>query len=108
MVLAVWVGMFATAMNLIPVGQLDGGHVVRGLLGKRASFIDYFFVAFLFILGFYYKGWWLLAVFVVLMGMTHPPALDDYSKIRPLDVALGIAALAMFILTFTPVPLALR
>lgn len=108
MVLAVWVGMFATAMNLIPVGQLDGGHVVRGILGKKASIVDYIFVAFLFILGFIYKGWWLLAIFVVLLGLTHPPALDDYSPIRPRDVALGIAALIMFVLTFTAVPISIR
>lgn len=105
MVLAVWVGMFATAMNLIPVGQLDGGHVVRGLLGKRASIIDYIFVAFLFVIGYRYNGWWLLAIFVVFMGLTHPPALDDYSPIRGRQVALGIIGLVMFILTFTTVPL---
>ena len=105
MVLAVWVGMFATAMNLIPVGQLDGGHVVRGLLGKRASIIDYIFVAFLFVIGYRYNGWWLLAIFVVFMGLTHPPALDDYSPIRGRQVALGIIGLVMFILTFTTVPI---
>lgn len=105
MVLAVWVGMFATAMNLIPVGQLDGGHVVRGLLGKKASIIDYIFVAFLFVIGYYYNGWWLLAIFVVFMGLTHPPALDDYSPIRGRQVVLGIIGLAMFILTFTTVPI---
>ena len=108
MVLAVWVGMFATAMNLIPVGQLDGGHVVRGLLGKRASIVDYIFVAFLFILGFRYRGWWLLAIFVVLLGLTHPPALDDYAPVKPVDIALGVAALIMFILTFTAVPIGIR
>lgn len=106
MVLAVWVGMFATAMNLIPVGQLDGGHVVRGLLGKRASIIDYIFIAFLFVIGiYYYPGWWLLAIFVVIMGLTHPPALDDYSPIRGRQVLMGIAGLIMFILTFTVIPI---
>ncbi len=105
MVLAVWVGMFATAMNLIPVGQLDGGHVVRGLLGKRASIIDYIFVAFLFVVGYYYNGWWLLAIFVVFMGLNHPPALDDYSPIRKRQVAFGLIGLLMFVLTFTVVPI---
>ena len=108
MVLAVWVGMFATAMNLIPVGQLDGGHVVRGLLGRKASIVDYVFVAFLFILGFRYDGWWLLAIFVVLLGLTHPPALDDYARIRPMDIALGVFALIMFVLTFTPIPISIH
>lgn len=105
MVLAVWVGMFATAMNLLPVGQLDGGHVVRGLLGKKASIIDYIFVAFLFVIGYKYNGWWLLAIFVVFMGLNHPPALDDYSPIRKRQMAFGIVGLLMFILTFTTVPI---
>lgn len=104
MVLAVWVGMFATAMNLIPVGQLDGGHVVRGLLGKKASIVDYIFVAFLFVIGYFYNGWWLLAIFVVFMGLTHPPALDDYTPIRGRQVLLGIVGLVMFVLTFTYIP----
>lgn len=105
MVFSVWVGIFATAMNLIPVGQLDGGHVVRGLLGKRASVVDYIFVAFLFLIGFRYNGWWFLAMFVVFMGLTHPPALDDYSRIPSRDILLGIAALIMFIMSFTITPL---
>lgn len=105
MVLAVWVGMFATAMNLIPVGQLDGGHVVRGLLGKRASIVDYIFVAFLFVVGYRYNGWWLLAIFVVFMGLNHPPALDDYSSIRRRQVAFGLVGLIMFVLTFTIIPI---
>lgn len=105
MVLAVWVGMFATAMNLLPVGQLDGGHVIRGLFGKKASIVDYIFVAFLFVIGYYYSGWWLLAIFVVIMGLTHPPALDDYSPIKRRQVALGVIGLVMFILTFTIIPI---
>lgn len=105
MVFSVWVGIFATAMNLIPVGQLDGGHVVRGLLGKRASVIDYIFVGFLFLIGFRYNGWWFLAMFVVFMGLTHPPALDDYSSIAHRDILIGVAALIMFIVSFTIQPL---
>lgn len=105
MVFSVWVGIFATAMNLIPVGQLDGGHVVRGLLGKRATVVDYIFVAFLFLIGFRYNGWWFLAMFVVFMGLNHPPALDDHTGIPSRDILLGVAALVMFILSFTITPL---
>ncbi|MCL4438434.1 MAG: site-2 protease family protein [Candidatus Thermoplasmatota archaeon] len=108
MVFAVWVGMFATAMNLLPVGQLDGGHVVRGLLGRHANIVDYIFVALLFGLGFLYEGWWLLAIFVLILGLTHPPALDDYSRIPSRDIVLGIIALVMFVITFTPIPLVVK
>lgn len=105
MVFAVWVGMFATAMNLLPVGQLDGGHVLRGVMGRSATFVDYALIALLFGLGFLYKGWWLLAIFVLIIGVAHPPALDDYSKLRQRDILIGVFALAMFVLTFTPIPL---
>lgn len=106
MVFSVWVGIFATAMNLIPVGQLDGGHVVRGLLGKRAKLLDYAFVGFLFIIGYYfYQGWLFLALFVVFMGLNHPPALDDYSSIKGRDLLIGVAVLIMFIVCFTVTPL---
>ena len=105
MVFAVWVGMFATAMNLLPVGQLDGGHVLRGVMGRSATYVDYAFIALLFGLGFLYTGWWLLAIFVLIIGVAHPPALDDYSKLRQRDILIGIFALAMFVLTFTPIPL---
>ncbi|MEM0155616.1 MAG: site-2 protease family protein [Thermoplasmataceae archaeon] len=107
MVFAVWVGMFATAMNLLPVGQLDGGHVARGILGKRSSFIGYAFVIFLIVIGIYYTGWWILAIFVIFVGINHPPALDDYSKLSRRDIGIGLFCLLMFILTFTIVPLSL-
>ncbi|BAB59397.1 hypothetical protein [Thermoplasma volcanium GSS1] len=105
MVFAVWVGMFATAMNLIPAGQLDGSHILRGVLGNRANVLSYVFLAFLFGIGFFYTGWWIIAIFVVFTGLVHPPALNDFSKISKLDIVLGIVSLAMFILTFTIVPI---
>ncbi|KJE49631.1 peptidase [Acidiplasma sp. MBA-1] len=107
MVFAVWVGMFATALNLIPTGQLDGGHIARGILGKKAYIVSYLFLGFLFYLtiAYDYLGWLFLALFVIFMGLVHPPALNDYEKIRPLDIAIGIFSLVMFILTFTALPI---
>ncbi len=107
MVFAVWVGMFATAMNLIPAGQLDGGHIARGLLGPKSYILGYVFIGFLFYLtiAYDYLGWFFLALFVIFMGMAHPPALNDYEKITKYDVAIGVFALIMFILTFTPLPI---
>ncbi|MGC8608543.1 MAG: site-2 protease family protein [Thermoplasmata archaeon] len=105
MVFAVWVGMFATAMNLIPAGQLDGSHILRGVLGKRANVFSYVFLAFLFVIGFYYDGWWIIAIFVIFTGLVHPPALNDFSKISKLDIAIGAISLIMFIITFTIVPI---
>lgn len=105
MVFAVWVGMFATAMNLLPVGQLDGGHIVRGILGRRSSFMGYAFVLFLIVVGAFYTGWWILAIFVIFVGLNHPPALDDYSGLSRRDIAIGLFSLAMFVLTFTIIPI---
>ncbi|MEM0139936.1 MAG: site-2 protease family protein [Ferroplasma sp.] len=107
MVFAVWVGMFATAMNLIPAGQLDGGHIARGLLGSKSYLIGYIFIAFLFYLtvAYNYIGWLFLALFVIFMGMVHPPPLNDYEKISKFDIAIGVFSLVMFILTFTPLPI---
>ncbi|AAT42828.1 site-2 protease family protein [Picrophilus oshimae] len=107
MVFAVWVGIFATAMNLIPAGQLDGGHIVRGLLGSRAYILNYIFLGFLFYLAIVYNylGWLFLALFVIFLGLVHPPALNDYARIKMRDVFIGIFCLLMFIITFTPLPI---
>ncbi len=107
MVFAVWVGMFATAMNLIPAGQLDGGHIARGVLGSKSYLLGYIFLGFLFYLtiAYNYLGWLFLALFVIFMGMVHPPALNDYQKISKFDIGIGIFSIIMFILTFTPLPI---
>ena len=106
MVISVWVGIFATAINLMPVGQLDGGHVIRGLLGNKAKYASYFFFMVMIFLGLYYNyvGWLLLAMLIIFLGITHPPALDDYSKLSKKDIVIGVAAIAMFILCFTANP----
>ncbi len=107
MVFAVWVGMFATAMNLIPAGQLDGGHIARGIMGSKSYILSYIFIGFLFFLtiAYDYLGWLFLALFVIFMGLVHPPALNDYQKISKFDIGIGVFSIIMFILTFTPLPI---
>lgn len=109
MVLAVWVGIFATALNLLPISQLDGGHVARGLLGRRSFVVSYGFLVLIVVLSFYpppgYTGWLLLAILALFLGLTHPPPLDDYSKIPYRDLLIGILVLVLFILSFTYRPL---
>ena len=107
MVFAVWVGMFATAMNLIPAGQLDGGHIARGILGPRSYILGYIFIGFLFYLTitYHYIGWLFLALFVIFMGMAHPPALNDYEKISRVDIGIAVFCVVMFALTFTALPI---
>lgn len=105
MVFAVWVGIFATAMNLMPVSQLDGGHVVRGLLGRRSVILGYAFVVFIIIISYYYPGWLFLVFFAIFLGLNHPPPLNDYAKVANRDILIGVAAVLMFVLSFTIIPI---
>ncbi len=81
--LAGWVGILVTAINLLPAGQLDGGHVFRALLGDRSRYLSYGVVALLLGIGlFFYTGWIIFAVLILFLGVRHPPPLNDQS---PLD-----------------------
>ncbi|OPY33194.1 MAG: Peptidase family M50 [Methanomassiliicoccales archaeon PtaU1.Bin124] len=103
---AAWVGFLVTAINLLPAGQLDGGHVARGLLGENARFLSYAVMGILMFLGiFLYTGWLLFGLIVILLGMNHPQPLDDVSKLDIKRKALGVGAIVLLLLTFSPVPL---
>ena len=103
---AAWVGLLVTALNLIPLGQLDGGHVAYALVGgRRARTVGRVASALLFAAGlalsWTWLFWWALTRWLV--GLGHPPALDE----RPLDGrrrALAWLCLAVLALTFVPVP----
>ncbi len=82
--LAGWVGVLVTAINLLPAGQLDGGHVFRALLGDRSRYLSYAIVFLLLTIGLlFYYGWILFAILILVLGARHPPPLNDAS---PLDV----------------------
>lgn len=102
--MAGWAGILVTAMNLIPVGQLDGGHVFYVLFGRYARLMRPLFIGLLFALGFLWNGWWLWALLLLLVGGVHAEVLDE---ITPLDTRrrwLGLLALIIFLLVFSPVP----
>ncbi len=104
--LAGWVGILVTAINLLPAGQLDGGHVFRALLGERSRYVSYGATILLFGLGFLYEGWFIFAVLILLLGLRHPPPLND---ITPLDAkrwVLGAFAAFVLIGGFVLVPIA--
>ncbi len=100
-----WLGMFFTALNLLPIGQLDGGHVVYSLLNRKHSLLAarLFFIA-LIALGFYWAGWWVWAGLVLILGLRHPPVLDESIPLEPKHRIVGYASLLILILTFVPVP----
>ena len=102
---AAWVGMLATALNLLPVGQLDGGHVVYALLGRSHKWITQTFLIALLPMGLRWSGWWFWAVLLFFFARRHPP-LYDQSPIGNPRVKLGILALIVFVLCFTITPIA--
>ena len=105
--LAGWVGLFVTAINLLPAGQLDGGHVWRALFGDRSRFVSYAIVAFLFILGFLvYLGWLIFAFLILLLGARHPPPLNDASPLGLKRTLVGVAVAAILVTGFALVPVA--
>jgi membrane-associated protease RseP (regulator of RpoE activity) len=104
--LAGWVGLLVTAINLLPAGQLDGGHVFRALFGDRARFVSYAAVGLLILLGFFYEGWFLFALLVFVLGMRHPPPLNDISPLDGKRWAIGGLAVAVLVAGFVVVPIA--
>ncbi len=100
-----WVGLFVTALNLLPVGQLDGGHIIYSLFGKNSKIAYY---ATLGILGliciFINPAWTLLFILLLVFGFRHPPPLDDFTSLDKRRKILGICALIFCVLSFTPVP----
>lgn len=103
---AAWVGFLVTAINLLPAGQLDGGHVARGFLGENARYLSYATMAILLFIGFFlYTGWLLFGAIVILLGMSHPQPLDDISKLDLKRKLLGAGAIVMLLVCFSPVPM---
>ncbi|MGD0251035.1 MAG: site-2 protease family protein, partial [Thermoplasmata archaeon] len=103
--LAGWVGIFVTAINLLPAGQLDGGHIFRALFGDRTRYVSYGVVILLFGLGIFYTGWWFFAILVLLTGLRHPPPLNDLSPLGTRRYVVGAVVLAILISGFVIVPL---
>jgi membrane-associated protease RseP (regulator of RpoE activity) len=103
-----WVGLLVTSLNLIPAGQLDGGHMVYTLVGsKKAKTIWPFLLIGLFLLGFIWSGWWLWAVLVFFIGRMYAEPLDQITSLNTGRKALAILALVIFVLVFMPVPIKL-
>ena len=100
-----WVGILATALNLLPIGQLDGGHIVYSFIGRKHKPLSLVLLAGLVPLGIVYSHSWLVwAVLLFFFGLRHPVIYDN-TRLDATRVKLGLAALAMFLLTFMLVPL---
>ncbi|MGH9648675.1 MAG: site-2 protease family protein [Bryobacteraceae bacterium] len=101
---AAWVGLLATALNLLPIGQLDGGHILYALLGERTKYLSRFFIFILVLMGgFFAYSWLAWAALLFFFGMRHP-AIVDSNPLGRFRIWLAVAALAIFILSFTAAP----
>lgn len=100
-----WIGLFVTSINLIPVGQLDGGHIAYALLGEKHIRLSFLLILVMVFLGLLlWEGWAIWAILLLILGTRHPPVL--YWEV-PLDYRrkfIGWLALVIFVLTFIPVP----
>jgi membrane-associated protease RseP (regulator of RpoE activity) len=117
-----WIGMLVTALNLLPVGQLDGGHTVFAMFGRKARYANLVTVALLTVFAVAglpfvqnllpglstigYSGWFLwLFLIVAMIGVEHPPALDDVTTLDARRRIIGFIVIVIFVLTFVPVPM---
>ncbi len=100
---AAWAGMFATALNLLPIGQLDGGHILYAWFGERYQRRSWIFLAMLVPLGFFWWPWWVWAAILYRLGRKHPYIHDEVG-LDPLRQRWAIAAVLLFILCFMPAP----
>ena len=108
---AAWFGFFVTALNLIPAGQLDGGHIVYALFGGRHALISKLAVGGLVLIGLAFGSinWLVWAALIVgLMGFRHSPTMDDITPLDGRRRALGLFALILLVLLLPPVPLSVR
>lgn len=102
--IAAWVGMFATSLNLLPGGQLDGGHIVFSLAPRAHKFVSRLTILILLPLGYYlWVGWFIWAILLQLSSLRHPQV-AELPRVSGARLWLAIFALAMLVLTLTPAP----
>jgi len=96
-----WVGLLITSINLLPAGQLDGGHIFRAFLGEKQKYAGWIAI---FVMVF--TGWFFFAIIIVfMMGMLHPPPLNDATELDMKRKLLFFAAVAILILCYIPYPI---
>jgi membrane-associated protease RseP (regulator of RpoE activity) len=102
-----WAGLLVTALNLIPAGTLDGGHVVYSLFGDKAAKAFPVILLALLGLGLVWNGWWIWAVLLLWLGRVHAEPLDQITPLDPPRLAIAALTILIFIVTFSPVPFAI-
>jgi len=102
---AAWFGFLATALNLLPAAQLDGGHITYSMFRRYHKWISWGVVLTLLPLAiFYWPGWFVWIVLLLILKLKHPPTINDEIPLRPRQIALGVTGFVLLILCFTPAP----
>ncbi len=99
--LAAWFGIFITALNMLPISQLDGGHILYSLVGSNFKIVSRVLYVGLFIAGFWWSGWWIWNIVVFVIGLDHPPVVDEEDPLEFSRVMVVIISFVVFVLTFS-------
>jgi hypothetical protein len=100
-----WAGLMVTGLNLIPAGQLDGGHLFYAIFGNRAGRLLPWIIGALVVLGLFWPGWFLMVILIFVFGRAHAEPLDTVTPLSPRHRILAVLGLILFFLIFTPIPL---
>ncbi len=100
-----WCGLLVTSLNLIPAGQLDGGHVVYTLFGRWHRPISYGVGLGLLVMAYWWQGWLIWGAVVLFLGRRHPPLLDEWEPLSRGRRLVGCACMILMVLTFSWVPI---
>jgi membrane-associated protease RseP (regulator of RpoE activity) len=100
-----WIGLLVTCLNLLPVGQLDGGHVAYAIFGPRQKIVARIIMVVLIVLGVTgWSGWLVWAAILLFMGINHPRVVYEWIPLDGNRKVIGWITLTIFVLTFTPSP----
>jgi membrane-associated protease RseP (regulator of RpoE activity) len=103
--LAAWVGLLATSLNLLPLGQLDGGHILYSMAGRLQHKLALPLWILLGLCAYFWLGWLLWCLIIVIMGLRHPPVRDETVELDRTHRTVAWICLVVFVLSFMPVPL---
>ena len=100
-----WAGVLVTSLNLIPAGQLDGGHVAYAVLGRRARYLTWCVIAAVLLLGTVWNSWFLWGALLFFFSRVQIAPLDDVSLLTRRERVIAVVLLILFLVTFAPIPL---